>query len=30
MDVVDAIGNVQTDANNRPLRNVTIIRADMV
>ncbi len=27
MDVVDAIGNVQTDANNRPLRNVTIIRA---
>ena len=30
MDVVDAIGNVQTDANDRPLRNVTIIRAGMV
>lgn len=30
MDVVDAIGNVQTDANNRPLQNVTIIHAVMV
>jgi peptidylprolyl isomerase len=30
MDVVDAIGNVQTDANNRPLLNVTIIHAVMV
>jgi peptidylprolyl isomerase len=30
MDVVDAIGNVQTDTNNRPLQNVTIIRAVMI
>jgi peptidylprolyl isomerase len=30
MDVVDAIGKVQTDANGRPLQNVTIIRAVMV
>ncbi len=30
MDVVDAIGKVQTDANDRPLQNVTIIRAEMV
>jgi peptidylprolyl isomerase len=30
MDVVDRIGKVQTDANNRPLQNVTIIRAEMV
>jgi|WetSurMetagenome_2_1015567.scaffolds.fasta_scaffold36739_3 peptidylprolyl isomerase len=30
MDVVDKIGKVQTDANNRPLQNVTIIRAEMV
>ena len=30
MDVVDAIGNTQTDANNRPLQNITIIRAVMV
>ena len=29
MDVVDAIGKVPTDANGRPLRNVTIIRAVM-
>ena len=27
MDVVDAIGKVPTDANGRPLRNVTIIKA---
>jgi peptidylprolyl isomerase len=30
MDVVNAIGNVPTDANNRPLQNVTIIHAVMV
>jgi peptidylprolyl isomerase len=30
MDVVDAIGKVQTNANARPLQNVTIIRAVMV
>jgi peptidylprolyl isomerase len=30
MDVVDAVGKVQTDANGRPLQNVTIIRAVMV
>jgi len=30
MDVVDAIGKVPTDANGRPLRNVTIVRAVMV
>ncbi|MGA2120875.1 MAG: peptidylprolyl isomerase [Methanoregula sp.] len=30
MDVVDAIGKVQTGTNNRPLQNVTIIRAVMV
>lgn len=30
MDVVDAIGKVKTDANYRPLTNVTIIRAVMV
>jgi peptidylprolyl isomerase len=30
MDVVDKIAKVQTDANNRPLQNVTIIRAEMV
>jgi peptidylprolyl isomerase len=30
MDVVDRIGKVQTDANNRPLQNVTILRAEMV
>ena len=30
MNVVDAIGNVQTDSNNRPLQNVTIIHAMMI
>jgi peptidylprolyl isomerase len=30
MDVVDKIAKVPTDANNRPLQNVTIIRAEMV
>jgi peptidylprolyl isomerase len=30
MDVVDAIANVKTDANNRPLTNVTILHAEMV
>ena len=30
MDVVDAIGNVSTDENNRPLTNVTILHAEMV
>jgi peptidylprolyl isomerase len=30
MNVVDAIGKVQTGTNNRPLQNVTIIRAVMV
>lgn len=30
MDVVDAIGKVSTDANARPLQDVTIIRAVMV
>jgi peptidylprolyl isomerase len=30
MDVVDAIGKVPTDANARPLKDVTIIRAVMV
>ncbi|MEN6443235.1 MAG: peptidylprolyl isomerase [Methanoregula sp.] len=30
MDVVDAIGKVATDANYRPLQNVTIVRAVMV
>jgi peptidylprolyl isomerase len=30
MDVVDWIGKVQTDASNRPLQNVTILRAEMV
>ena len=30
MDVVDAIGNVTTDENNRPLANVTILHAEMV
>jgi peptidylprolyl isomerase len=30
MDVVDAIGKVKTDTNDRPLQNVTIIRAVMV
>jgi peptidylprolyl isomerase len=30
MDVVDAIGNVITDENNRPETNVTILHAEMV
>ncbi len=30
MDVVDTIGRVQTGAGNRPLENVTIIRATMI
>jgi peptidylprolyl isomerase len=30
MDVVEAIGNTQTDANNRPLQNITIIHAVMI
>ena len=30
MDVVDRIAKVQTDANNRPLQNVTIIRAEIL
>jgi len=30
MDVVDAIGNVTTGENNRPLTNVTILHAEMV
>jgi peptidylprolyl isomerase len=30
MDVVDAIGKVKTDANDRPLQEVKIIRASIV
>ena len=30
MDVVDTIGAVQTGTNDRPLQNITIIRAVMV
>jgi len=30
MDVVDAIGNVPTDTNDKPLQNVTIIRAELI
>ena len=30
MDVVDVIANVATDANNRPLTNVTILHAEIV
>jgi peptidylprolyl isomerase len=30
MDVVDAIGRTKTGAGNRPIKNVTIIRAVMV
>jgi peptidylprolyl isomerase len=30
MDVVDKIAQVKTDANDRPVTNVTIIRAVMV
>lgn len=29
MNVVDAIGNVSTDTNDKPLQNVTIIRAEL-
>lgn len=30
MDIVDAIGNVSTDASDRPLQNVTLIRAELI
>jgi hypothetical protein len=30
MDVVDAIGKVKTDANDRPLKEVKIIRARII
>jgi len=30
MNVVDAIGNVQTDSNDRPFQNVTIIHVVMI
>ena len=30
MDIADAISKVSTDSNDRPLKNVTIIRADIV
>lgn len=30
MDVVDAIGNVETDANDKPLEDITLIAADIV
>jgi len=30
MDVVDAIGNTSTDANDKPLQDVTLIRAELV
>ena len=30
MDVVDAIGKVQTDSNDRPLKEVKIIKASIV
>lgn len=30
MNIVDAIGNVQTDANDKPLQDVTLIRAELV
>jgi len=30
MDVVDAIGNVATDANDKPLQDVTLIRAELI
>ncbi|MBX5326409.1 peptidylprolyl isomerase [Candidatus Bathyarchaeota archaeon A05DMB-4] len=30
MDIVDAIGNVETDANDKPLEDVTLIAADLV
>lgn len=30
MDVVDAIGNVPTDSNDKPLQDVTVIRAEII
>lgn len=30
MDVVDAIGNTPTDANDRPLRDVTVTKAELI
>jgi len=30
MDVVDSIGKVQTDANDRPLQDVEIIKAEPI
>ncbi|MFY9800161.1 MAG: peptidylprolyl isomerase, partial [Methanoregula sp.] len=30
MDVVDTIGKVKTTTNNRPVQNVTIIRAEII
>jgi peptidylprolyl isomerase len=30
MNIVDAIGNVSTDANDKPLQDVTIIRAELM
>jgi peptidylprolyl isomerase len=30
MNIVDAIGNVQTDTNDKPLQDVTLIRAELV
>jgi peptidylprolyl isomerase len=30
MDVVDAIGNVSTDSNEKPLQDVTVIRAEII
>ena len=30
MNIVDAIGNVQTDANDKPLQDVTLIRAELI
>ncbi|HML03071.1 MAG TPA: peptidylprolyl isomerase [Candidatus Bathyarchaeia archaeon] len=30
MDIVDRIGNVATDANDKPLQDVSIIRAELI
>jgi cyclophilin family peptidyl-prolyl cis-trans isomerase len=30
MNVVDAIGNVETDSNDRPLQDVTLIEASII
>jgi hypothetical protein len=30
MDVVDAIGNVTTDNNNKPLQDVVLIKAEFI